>query len=126
MKIDKMNFHMDPAKFHLLHEFLGSLESIPKNITGICRSVNYFILPPTNFSVWWSMKQQKASLFIRVSGLFFLSLLPSPPLCSHYLSPPYSFQDSHLPSSPPFYFSVLKSYYALKSYYYDILFPLIL
>ena len=37
MKTDEMNFHLGPAKFHLLREFLGSPESIPVSITGICR-----------------------------------------------------------------------------------------
>lgn len=51
VRTDEMNFYMGYAKFPLLGEFLGSPESIPMNLTGICRICELLCQPLMNCSV---------------------------------------------------------------------------
>ena len=83
MKTDEMNFHT----FHLLREFLGSPETIPVRITGICRICTLLHSATDTLLTVMEYEATEGSLFIRASGLFFSSLFPSFALCSHFLSP---------------------------------------
>lgn len=83
MKTDEMNFH----KFHLLREFLGSPETIPVRITGICRICT--LLPSATDTLLTVMEYEatEAVCLLGLQGYFFLSLFPSFALRSHFLSP---------------------------------------
>lgn len=98
-----MNFHLGPAKFHLLCEFLGSPKSIPVSLTGICRICELLHSAADKLLNVMNTRRWKASVFIRASGLFLFltSPFPSPPL-------PFSFPSLFLPGLPPSfpYFSV--------------------
>ena len=75
MKTDEMNFH----KFHLLCEFLGSPETIPVRITGICRICTLLHSATDTLLTVMEYEATEGSLFIRASGLFFPSFsLPMP------------------------------------------------
>ena len=91
MKTDEMNFH----KFHLLREFLGSPETIPVRITGICRLCT--LLPSATDTLLTVMEYEamEAVCLLGLQGYFFshFSLpLPSALIFFPLSAPPLIYQ----------------------------------
>ena len=100
MKTDETNFHMGPAKFYLLSEFLGSPGSVQASMAGIYRTCE-LLLHSANWqsAQWDGIQAMVVSLLIRASGLLSFLIFPLPTLP---LPLPFAFPVSMHVSLPPF------------------------